>query len=152
MNSRTIANFVYDPAMQAQPLAVLAFLSTEEPEFAEWDDERKEYKYEQETHAWWNGRERGFSLMASLPMRDPVTLICVECRRSDQIRVYRYEGQSRMNPPVVADMPASAWDNYKYFDYGDILGAYNYIKAGIAQYLLSDSLKRTHEAIKNLRV
>lgn len=137
--SHTIADsYLY---LNSQSLAVLAMLAQREPDFAEYDKENREYLYEATTAAWYNGRERGFSLVVRRQMTDRAcTVITVaEHRSSDQIVImsWDYEDKYFLNPPMVDDAPESAWAGSQHVDYGRIDLAVALIEKIVSRFLVS---------------
>lgn len=140
---QTIANFIFDQSMNPQALAVLALLWRESPEKtgAVWDETNRRYSYYQETHAWHNGREQGFSLVASrsLASSKNTCIVCAENRNSDNIVVYHWFNESTLNPPTIHN---SGWsdkvyrENSKFFNEDDIAGARDYILELIKKQLV----------------
>lgn len=149
MNNSSVANFVYDQQMKAQSLAVLAILSQTDPEQvgAKWNKEFCQYKYNQQTAPWYNGREIGFSLMIENPAsfkpgasRNNLIIVCSEYRRSDDIVVYCWEANlSMMNPPTLADFSDEIYNNKQFFRYLDIKGSVEYIVEKIKNFVTSNN-------------
>ena len=114
--------------LNAQARAVLEYLSAREPDFAEYKDGY--YGFGAETHAWYNGRERGFSLTVSPPgCNRPVRIfVVVEGRNHDGIVVYEWEQKGfPYNGPSLEDFSDEAFHAGKVFPYGAAGDAADYI-------------------------
>jgi hypothetical protein len=119
-----------------QALAVLAVLGQSEPDFADWDAGAHEYVIETTTAAWYNGRERGFSLVVRRTIESPVTLVIIvaQHRNSGDIIVWSWRTKKRfLNPPTVGNLPKNHVD--KDFPYGRIDKAVDYIRKLMADFL-----------------
>lgn len=121
-------NKIADATMQLQsgPMAVLTMLANLEPNFAPWHEQHGHYAFRSETFAFYNCRERGFSLSVHLNHypemkdRNPINFVVVEHRNSDDVRVYQWEGVAPMNGVTVADVPELAWQKSIGFPWGQI--------------------------------
>lgn len=81
-----------------------------------------------DTYAWYNGRERGILLVKVTGPSERLYVAFAECRSSDQIVIHHWEGESRINPPVVDNVPEDAWTNAKYIPPLRIDKAVKYIR------------------------
>lgn len=140
MATNTLADFVYDPQIKSQPLAILALLSKTElhQSFVDWDAKFKRYRFEKTTAPWYNGRETGFSLVVCAGGTKPrLCIVCVEARRSDDIMVYSWEyNGSYLNPPTLSDFSDEIYHTHgRSFPYLGIKEAYEYIVGRIKDHL-----------------
>jgi len=74
--------------MSPQASAVMEFMKDTEPDFADWDEDLREYKVRIQTRPWYNGRERGFvlSMMDKYGSKNKALNIAVfEHRSSDSL-------------------------------------------------------------------
>lgn len=86
--------------------------------------------YEITTSAWYNGRERGISVVKySYKDRDSLVITFGETRNSDSIFVDSWvvENQGFLNPPTVSDFPDEAYARRKSFKYDQHWDAAKYI-------------------------
>ncbi len=98
--------------------AVLHLLDRE-PDFAPYDDLNHKYEIESETYAFYNGRERGFTIRVGHPdsgirYNRYCYVVFSENRSSDDIVIIRWVGERLPNPPRSDDFPAEAWRDRKY--------------------------------------
>jgi hypothetical protein len=73
-----------------------------------YDSEKGEYLFESQTYAFYNGRERGFSLAvehSDRKERGCLVVAFAENRNSDDIVVYTWKGYGIYQPPLVSEMP-----------------------------------------------
>ena len=102
-------------AMNSQAWAVLHALSALEPTFAEYDKERGAYNFASCTYAWYNGRERGFSLVIAAPVNWRVvervlTFVVAEGRNHDGIVVdHCLMKAAPFNSLLVDDLPEEVY-------------------------------------------
>lgn len=105
--------------LNAQAWATLHLLNALELDDGLWDEEAECHHAEIRTAPWFNGRERGFSLVVTTDRFSvvPALTICfAECRNSDEIVVFHWVSPiSSINPPTANDLSESAWDNRKFF-------------------------------------
>jgi len=103
-------------SIKNQAYAVLAMLESYESEFSELEGLRMD------TFAWYNGRERGISIVASFSVFEPgLAIVFGEHRMSDAIFVDFYETKhgSTMDPPSHEDDGyEGAYEKRKCFDFG----------------------------------
>jgi len=110
-----------------------------EPSFAPWDEEKQEYLIECQTAAFYNGRERGFSLQVNHPARFATNFLFVvfaEQRNSDQVVVYTWTGRGSTNPPTHREVPEASWENQRCFDAVD--KAADYIRELMKEFLAEE--------------
>ena len=108
--------------MNHQAVAVLEYLAHREPDFAECCD-NGDYKFFSQTYAWYNGKERGFSLTVapSVVSKKFRIFVVVEGRNHDGIVVYEWEQTSLpMNGPMLADFTDEAYKHGRTFSYGAV--------------------------------
>ena len=118
----------------APAMATFGYLSGIDGIENSWDDERTEYRARTRVGDWFNGRERGFSLLVEdARYRIPTQVFIVyEHRGSDTLCILHYvtEG-SMMNPPTLQTLPEglynSSSDYTKGFDYTESWKAAQYI-------------------------
>jgi len=70
-----------------------------------------------DAYAWYNGRERGVVLVKTTRSAEIFCVAFAECRNSDAIVIYNWEGSVKLNPPTIEDVPQEAWDNVKSFSF-----------------------------------
>lgn len=91
------------------------------------------------TAAWYNGRERGISLVVQKRQQSTENLVIVwtECRNSDQIVVWAWRPKHiSINPPSYEDTGFDAvYKHGTYFDYNKQWTAAQYINSVIETYL-----------------
>ena len=123
--------------LSEQALAVLAVLARREPDFAPYDKEFHDYEYEVATAAWYNGRERGVSLVISkgITKAPPLVITFGEHRNSDNIFIDSWVGKQRfLNPPTIADFPDAAYEARTLVEYGRVDRAVEVIIGKIRDY------------------
>lgn len=83
--------------------------------------------------ALYNGRERGIVISAGnyFSKRECLHIFFTENRNSDDIVVLTWLGGKGINPPTINDIPESAWDKKKSFNFLDVGMAASYIYAMI---------------------
>jgi hypothetical protein len=116
--------------LSAQALAVLTMLAAEDS-----DDSDLEI----DTRAWYNEREKGFSLTVRSHCADAkaLILVCVEDRNSDRIVVDSWVVEHSIpNPPTPADYPAEF--DHKSTAYGRIDEATGIIREAIKAYVFGE--------------
>jgi hypothetical protein len=126
--------------ISGQALAVLAVLAQREPDFAPYDEKFHDYEYEVTTSAWYNGRERGISLVISkgISRIPPLVITFGECRSSDDIFIDSWVGKRRfLNPPTVVDFPESAYETRTLVEYGRVDRTVSVIVGKIRDYFTS---------------
>jgi hypothetical protein len=126
--------------LSGQALAVLAMLSQREPDFATYDKQYQHYNYEATTSAWYNGRERGVSLVVRRSIVDKKCIVLTfgEVRNSDSIFIDSWEHDGVfMNPPTIDDFPDKAYAERQYVDYGRVDLAVDLILHKIAAFFES---------------
>lgn len=127
--------------MSDQARAVLALLSGREPDFAEYDKAEGHYLYESSTAAWYNGRERGFSLVVHRTLSDRTALVLTvtEHRVSDEITINHWvvDEARFVNPPTVADFPAEELIHQHRVPYGRVDKAVAFICERVGSFLTS---------------
>jgi hypothetical protein len=123
--------------LNARAWAVLHMLDCE-PDFAPYDEETGEYKIETETGAFYNGRERGFSIRVSLdhPTVEFLYVVFAENRSSDDIVVYCWKGSYMVNPPC--SIPEEYYKSRQFLP--SVESAVRYIRS-----LMRDHLARVHQ-------
>lgn len=134
--------------LNRQAWAVLHALDGE-PSFAPWDEARHAYKIDCETAAFYNGRERGFSLKVAHGDRFPrgeFLYVCfAENRSSDDIVVYTWRGPHHVNPPGPADLPADAWERARWCK--SVEEAVSHIRGLIALFLKEEDAVASVESV-----
>lgn len=130
-----MSNRIADTSLQlnSQALAVLQILANREPTFADYANGR--YDIEIGTYAWYNGRERGFSLVVTRLGKSRTPLVCTvfEHRKSDDLCVLSWEPDRLfLNAPTI-----ECWNRHKkatgdewdpaHFEYGDVGNVVEYI-------------------------
>jgi len=125
--------------------AVLHMLATD-PQFCEnddllWDGSKERYCFESTTYAFYNGRERGFSLLVRHrddPLGRAFALSVAEYRSSDQIVIYRNTRSERgLYDPVSVD--EIDWDSRRFCE--SVEEAVALISSFVERYLV----ERTEE-------
>jgi len=112
-----------------QAVAVLAYL------MGDWYiEDVNTYTY-CHTAAWYNGRERGFSITVSMLRNENLIVTFGECRNSDGIFVDHWQGKPDINPPTVQDFSDEIYARRKYFNWGDAAKAADYVRDLIEQYI-----------------
>jgi hypothetical protein len=101
------------------------------------------------TRAFYNGRERGFSILIT-PIGAPAkkgkgrskrcpTLVvaCVEHKTSDSIVVYHWLSNTAniLDPPMQDQVPTKTWDEAKFFNYGRCDEVVNCIQQVIEEFV-----------------
>jgi len=76
--------------MNPQASAVMEFMKNTAPDFADWNDDLREYEVIFETRPWYNGRERGFVLSMNgeshgLGLNKSLNIAVFEHRSSDDL-------------------------------------------------------------------
>ena len=112
----TVANTSLD--MNALATATLVLLADTFPEFAPYEEGRSEFSAT--TAAWYNGRERGFSVVVKSYLNPSLhiegyrrlVVTCAEHRNVDSVVVdWWLDGKIDINPPTPGDMPGAAnWE------------------------------------------
>jgi hypothetical protein len=117
--------------LSGQGRAVLVMLSENEPDFADFDEERRTYSVFISTAAWYNGRERGFSLVMDPRQgtQDRLVITCAEIRNTDGIFVDTWvdETSAYLNPPTPRDQPEESYEARTRFGFGDVGKAASFI-------------------------
>lgn len=112
-----------DPTLsiQAQATAILALLSERAPEFAT-NKQATKYDVEFRTYSWYNGRERGISIVMHLPSLAPHVHVVTfgEERGSDQIFVDSWGMPFKCygDPPELKDFSEKVYKQRKNFRMG----------------------------------
>jgi hypothetical protein len=131
-NRYQLCDFIYDPDMKGQSLAVLAILSQKEQSVVNpvWDNEFKKYKCTTKVWRFDNCREQGFILGYSNGYfgGDKNLYFAVsEHRNTDAIVVYHWSGDRWGNQRAGQINEQIVWENCKFFNYLDIKGAVDFI-------------------------
>ena len=89
------------------------------------------------TAAWYNGRERGFSLAirGANPAAGVLYIVVAEARSSDGIIVESWTGDSLTNPPTINDRPEYAYDGRRTFQWLDMQSVCQWLESLIETYL-----------------
>lgn len=115
-------------SIQPQAMALLALLSGREWSFDVPDEVELT---DISSFAWYNGREKAVCLhVKDWTSKTDQNLFVVfgENRRSDQIFVDCWVADSiSLNPPTHADLPEEAYNRRRFFEYGDMHGAEQYV-------------------------
>lgn len=129
-----------------QAMAVLEYLSGMSPDFAPYKDGH--YLYNSSTYAWYNGRERGFSLVVN---KDISSVSCkvfvvVESRISDSIVVYTWDSEhGYLNGPTVKDFPEESYTRAIHFKWGDVGEVVNFIYSALTFWFKEEKSKGDDE-------
>jgi hypothetical protein len=136
--------------LNAQALAALYFLNLiDVPR----DPETNERKYGTRTFAFYNGRERGFTLEVEKGVysRQRLYLTLFEARAGDSMVIIGATSDKWLDPPTVKDY-GNAWETAAYVPFGRLDIVYHVVKDAIDAYLAAPkSLKPEAVKILNLR-
>lgn len=104
--------------MDDQARAVLHALAAREPTFVDYDVACGGYDFRSCTYGWYNGRERGFSLVVSVPgkwsdfvQKRALIIVVAEGHNHDGIVVDHWlSDRMPFNSPVADDFPEEAYE------------------------------------------
>lgn len=131
-------NRIADPSfgIKSQEQAVLAYLSNQEPHFAEYKDGA--YQISFSTYPWYNGRERGICLQMSPEWAggdNYLNIAIFEHRNSDQLICLKWKSERAfwnypLEDPKTIDKAyhgGNKWTADGTFSYLDIKGVVNWV-------------------------
>lgn len=133
--------------INAQAMAVLAFLERYDGLECSWDRESGRYNANVQVAPWYNGRERGIVVYLHA-MNSPaqINIAIFEHRNSDKICAALWEDSNcTLNPPTLNDMPEEVYNDGNWTEswgYGEVADV-----AGWVYDQLDDFWKRTERSL-----
>lgn len=135
-----------DLGLSAQALAVAQLLARMSPEEggALWNSERNAYEMVLETHAIYNGRERGICITVERTKARKTTYLFVafgEVRNSDNIYIQAWvDNKKPYNGPTVADIPEESYDNRRTVSFGSCGAACKIIAQTMKKFMMTGKI------------
>ena len=152
-------NYIGDSTLgiNQQAKAILDYLATCAPEFAEHDNKFNIYKVNFYTHAWYNGRETGFVI--SMHRFDKINfknmhIAVFEHRNSDNICAVKWiSDKMHLNNPTIEDVPVECypdkWSVSYEVGYGQVSKMVDWIYETLENHYIEQSSQTVNKENKN---